>query len=474
MNGLYYYMNGRFYCIKINPEYVLYFVLVSIFYKFTRHFTLKPMQKLYFFSKTPVYILIVAIAILFLSCANEQNQKNQTRRTPEGWTILFDGNNADAWRGFKQDNLPAGWKVEDGLLVTSGEGGDMGGDIISKKQFEDFMLALEWKISDGGNSGIFFHVVEGDNTSVYASGPEYQLIDDFGFTHPLEAWQKAAANYAMHNADTSRKILLPAGEWNSSKIAVKDGRVAHWLNGEKVLEYNLWDDDWKQRVQESKWKDYPNYGLAISGHIGLQDHGSPIAFRNIKIRDLTDKGTSVFNGTDLDGWTIYGTEKWYVENKELVCESGEEEKYGYLATNKTYKDFVLRLKFLQESNGNSGVFFRSTLEGTRISGWQVEVAPPGKNSGGIYESYGRGWLIEIPDEKENILKMGEWNDLIIRAEGDRVMTWLNGQLMADISDEKIGNATGSVALQIHDGGGIKVRWKDIYLREINKNENEIH
>ncbi|MCK5079392.1 MAG: DUF1080 domain-containing protein, partial [Bacteroidales bacterium] len=104
------------------------------------------MQKIYFFSKTPAYILIAAIAILFLSCANEQNQKNQTRKAPEGWTILFDGNNADAWRGFKQEDLPAGWKVEDGLLITSGEGGDMGGDIISKKQFEDFMLALEWKI----------------------------------------------------------------------------------------------------------------------------------------------------------------------------------------------------------------------------------------------------------------------------------------------------------------------------------------
>jgi len=164
----------------------------------------------------------------------------------------------------------------------------------------------------------------------------------------------------------------------------------------------------------------------------------------------------------------FGTEKWYVDDGELVCESGEDKKYGYLGTNQTYKDLLLRLKFFLESDGNSGVFFRSSIEGTTISGWQVEVAPPGHNSGGIYESYGRGWLIEIPEEKEDILRMGEWNDLIIRVEGDRVMTWLNGQLMADISDEKIGSAVGSIALQIHDGGGIKVRWKDLFLREITK------
>ena len=124
----------------------------------------------------------------------------------------------------------------------------------------------------------------------------------------------------------------------------------------------------------------------------------------------------------------------------------------------------MHLKFLQESDGNSGVFFRSSIEGTKINGWQVEVAPPGNNTGGIYESYGRGWLNEIPEEKEGILKPGEWNEMVIRVEGSRVMTWLNGQLMTDLEDEKIGAANGSIALQIHDGGGIKVRWKDLYVR----------
>ncbi|MCK5840275.1 MAG: DUF1080 domain-containing protein, partial [Bacteroidales bacterium] len=169
---------------------------------------------------------------------------------------------------------------------------------------------------------------------------------------------------------------------------------------------------------------------------------------------------------NLDGWKIHGTEKWYVDNNTLVCESGDEKKYGYLATDGTYRDFVLRLQFKQESDGNSGVFFRSSLDGTKISGWQVEVAPPGKDSGGIYESYGRGWLVQIPEEKENILQMGEWNDLVVFVKGDRVITWLNNEMMTDLRDEKIGKADGVIALQIHDGGGIMVRWRNLYIKEL--------
>ena len=175
---------------------------------------------------------------------------------------------------------------------------------------------------------------------------------------------------------------------------------------------------------------------------------------------------SIFNGKDLTGWTNNGTEKWYVDKKNLVCESGQDKKYGYLATEKFYKDFDLTCDFLQESNGNSGIFFRSTIVGTKISGWQCEVAPKGHDSGGIYESYGRGWLVQIPDEKENILKPGQWNTMRVKVVGDHVQTWLNGVAMTDFSDQKIGAANGSIALQIHDGGGIKVRWKNLKINEL--------
>jgi hypothetical protein len=174
----------------------------------------------------------------------------------------------------------------------------------------------------------------------------------------------------------------------------------------------------------------------------------------------------IFNGENLDGWKIHGTEKWYVEDGELICESGPDKKYGYLATDKFYKNFILTLEFLQESEGNSGVFFRSTIDGTKISGWQVEVAPPNHDTGGIYESYGRGWLQQIPDDMEGFLKMGEWNTLKIKVLDDNVTTWLNDNEMVSLNDEKIGKANGSIALQIHDGGGIKVRWRNLLLQQL--------
>lgn len=174
----------------------------------------------------------------------------------------------------------------------------------------------------------------------------------------------------------------------------------------------------------------------------------------------------IFNGKDLTGWAIHGTEKWYVDGGELVCESGPDKQYGYLSTDKNYKDFVLTLKFKQEANGNSGVFFRSSIEGVKISGWQVEVAPKGHSTGGIYESYGREWLIKPKPEDEKILKTGKWNKLKIKVTGDEVTTWLNGHQMVFIKDEKIGKGEGFIALQIHDGGGIKVRWKDFKMHEI--------
>ncbi len=178
------------------------------------------------------------------------------------------------------------------------------------------------------------------------------------------------------------------------------------------------------------------------------------------------KTVKLFNGKNLDGWKIHGTEKWYVENGLLICESGPDKAYGYLSTDKDYKNFDLTVEFQQEANGNSGVFFRSTFEGTKVKGWQVEVAPPNHDTGGVYESYKRGWLKQIPDEEEGYLKMGEWNKMRIRVDGDHVQTWLNGHPMVDFSDEIIGKGEGAIALQIHDGGGIKVRWRNLMLKEL--------
>lgn len=176
--------------------------------------------------------------------------------------------------------------------------------------------------------------------------------------------------------------------------------------------------------------------------------------------------TNLFNGKDLSGWKAYGTEKWYVEDGLLICESGPDAAYGYLATEKHYKNFELNLEFKQEADGNSGVFIRSTIEGVKVSGWQVEVAPKGKHTGGVYESYGRGWLIKPEAAKEEVLKEGEWNQMKIVVNGDTLTSYLNGVEMITITDAKIGAGDGSVALQIHDGGGIKVKWKNIHIKEL--------
>jgi hypothetical protein len=194
-----------------------------------------------------------------------------------------------------------------------------------------------------------------------------------------------------------------------------------------------------------------------------------LLFQNCSSTKSTTSSTvdkALFNGKNLDGWEIYGTEKWYVEDGLLISESGPDAQYGYLATTDQFKDFELDVKFLQEANGNSGIFFRSSIEGTKITGWQAEVAPPGHDTGGIYESYGRGWLIKPDKALDKHLKMGEWNEMKIRVVGDQVTTWLNGQEMISLRDEKIGNATGQIALQIHDGGGIRVKWKDLRINEL--------
>ena len=180
----------------------------------------------------------------------------------------------------------------------------------------------------------------------------------------------------------------------------------------------------------------------------------------------TSDAISLFNGKDLTGWINYGTEKWYVDDGELVCESGPDKGYGYLGTTRKFKDFDLTVDFKQSANGNSGIFIRSSIEGTKITGWQAEVAPPGNDTGGIYESYGRGWLIKPDPALDKHLKMGEWNTMRVVAMGDKVTTYLNGQQMITLTDEKIGAASGQIALQIHDGGGIKVRWKNLKITEL--------
>jgi hypothetical protein len=177
----------------------------------------------------------------------------------------------------------------------------------------------------------------------------------------------------------------------------------------------------------------------------------------------------LFNGRNLDGWKAYGDETWKVENGTILGESSAG-KYGYLVTDQEFRDFDLRVRFKGEANGNSGLFFHSHITGTSaagpdIQGVQAEVDPtPGNHTGGLYESGGRGWLIQPTADGEKALKPGEWNDLEVSAHGNHIITRLNGVTIADYHDPAPKFTGGAIALQIHTGGGVKVRWKDIEIR----------
>jgi hypothetical protein len=210
-----------------------------------------------------------------------------------GWRLLFDGETTDGWRGYSKNSFPdQGWSVKNGTLHISGSEGDVsgsGGDIVTTDPFEDFILKLEWKISEGGNSGIFYRAIEQDTQPIYWSAPEMQVLDNAN--HPdanrgEDGNRRAGSLYDLMPAQPQN--FTGHGEWQQVKIVADEGHIEHWQNGEKVLEYDLWTPDWYQMVRSSKFECHPEFGDAHEGHIGLQDHGTTAQFRNIKIRELDD------------------------------------------------------------------------------------------------------------------------------------------------------------------------------------------
>ncbi len=234
-----------------------------------------------YFLKTTLIVLSIIVCVSFTAI----NHKTKTQKGK--WISLFDGKTLNGWHGFNKSGTVKNWTIADGAMVCLGAAADAhGGDIVTDEAYENFELKWEWKISKGGNSGVMYHVVEGAKYQApYQTGPEYQLIDDIGFPEKIEDWQKTGADYAM-NLTNEKKKLKPVGEWNTSKIIFNKGHVEHWLNGEKVVEFQAWDAEWTKKKTEGKWKDYPDYGSAKKGVIALQDHGNKAYFKNIMIKVL--------------------------------------------------------------------------------------------------------------------------------------------------------------------------------------------
>ena len=251
------------------------------------------------------FLKIIALAIMLVSCGTRHHKEEVTetmsvppvvpalpqlteQQKTEGWKILFDGQTTGGWQIFKARKNNT-WEVQDGTLhaIAIKEGvngvGDERSDIMTTREFENFELAFNWKISKEGNSGLMFRVTE-EFEQPYFTGPEYQIVDDKGYPGKLTDTQHTAGDYDMHTA--ANAAPNPVGEWNSAKIVANGNHIEHWLNGTKVLEYELASSDWKKRKDGSKWKDAKGYGAAKKGHIDLQDHGSEVWFKNVLIREL--------------------------------------------------------------------------------------------------------------------------------------------------------------------------------------------
>ncbi len=224
--------------------------------------------------------LVLALPFLVAPLAAQAPNTLTAQEKAEGWRLLFDGRTTTGWRGYRKQGIPAGWQARDGALTRVASAGD----IVTTGKYESFDLTWDWKIAPGGNSGVMYHVTEELNEP-YETGPEYQILDDQRFRPDgLSLLTSAGACYALY--PIPRHLAKPAGQWNHSRLLVDHGHVTHWLNGVKAAEYTLGSPDWDRRVTASKFKEWPQFGKAATGFIDLQDHGSEVAYRNLKIREL--------------------------------------------------------------------------------------------------------------------------------------------------------------------------------------------
>ncbi|HEX9282230.1 MAG TPA: DUF1080 domain-containing protein [Gemmatimonadales bacterium] len=230
---------------------------------------------------TAVTLLVVCLGIAPAGAAHAQASLNTLTPAERdaGWRLLFDGKTAAGWRGWRMDSLPSGWQVVDGALTRVAPAGD----IVTRDKFRNFELSLEWNVAPGGNSGIFYRASE-DDDAIYWTAPEMQVLDDARHPDGRSRLTAAGSDYGLYPAPAG--VVKPGGKWNRARIVVRGNHVEHWLNGGKVVEYELGSPDWAAKVKASKFAPHPRYGRNAEGYIGLQDHGDRVAYRNIKIRVL--------------------------------------------------------------------------------------------------------------------------------------------------------------------------------------------
>lgn len=399
--------------------------------------------------------------------------------TAAGWKLLFDGKSTDHWRSYKKDSFPSkGWDVEDGTLHVSKGGG--GGDIISKDQYTDFEFSVDFKCSPGANSGIMYRCSEAKDYP-WMTGPEFQILDDAGHADGADAKHRVGALYDMIPAPAD-KPEAKAGEWNNARIRIKDGVLQHFLNGYKTAECRIDDDHWKEMIAESKFKQWPGFGLEKKGHLALQDHGDDVWFRNIKVRDLTASmpgEVSLFNGKDISGWEAFvpdlakdnkdQSSVWSVKDGILICAGNP---VGYIHTKADHTNYVLKLEWrfnpVTKKAGNSGVLLR-VQSPDKVWPKSIEAQLQSGSAGDF-------WCIdEFPMKTDDARRngrntkhlhaaehpVGEWNDYEIIVDHGDVKLLVNGELLNHATDCQ--EIPGKIALQSE---GSEIHFRNIRLAPI--------
>lgn len=357
---------------------------------------------------------------------------------------LFNGEDLEGW-------IVAGggeWSVEDGAIVGRTGNGEHGW-LITESDYYNFVLEFEVMHAGMGNSGVQIrsHYIDEKMTGYQVEvdpDKEMYLPNNGGiYEEHGRGW------LAQPEKDLTQ--IWKDGEWNHYRIVANGFNILTFINGEPII--NLEDDQ------------------AIGGLIALQVHSGmeppvDVRYRNIHIQELprTDDWQALFNGENLEGWNKIGEEEWVVEDGSIVGRAVTD-AYGYLSTDGTYQHFDVELEFQAESTGNSGLFYHSTFEGVNVRGVQCEIDPnPGRHTGGLYESAGRGWLVQPTEEAEKLLKpIGEWNHVMLSVHNQHIRTWVNGLKAVDYHNEEAKYHDGHIALQLHSGGAAGIHFKDIYI-----------
>lgn len=393
-----------------------------------------------------------------------------------GWKLLFDGQNIDAWKGYRQQGWPKSrWTISDGTIqCVGGEGATF--DLMTVDEYGDFELTLEFKTALKANSGIIYRATE-KHDAAWQTGPEFQILDDTGVGLKPDDGRSCGAMYDLFTP-AAAKVLKPAGEFNQARIYLRNNQLEHWLNGVKVVECDLNTDDWTSRIAKSKFKDYEGFGVQPRGHIVLQDHGDVVSYRNIRIRDLDAKmpgEISLFDGKTMNGWTYKldpdspMDKTWSVQDGAIICAGNPA---GYIRTEKDYTNFVLKLQWrfspVTKKAGNSGVLVRMVGE-DKVWPKSVEAQLMSGNAGDFFSIENFPMKADPARSKgRHVARMrtaerpvGEWNEYEIIVDHGNITLKVNGDTVNHAWD--VEEVSGKICLQSE---GAEIHFKNIRLAPI--------